>query len=62
MGGADGEAKQGAESEGQLEATEGEEQENEEEENTEPAESCEAEERDGPADVVRSDHTLINTL
>lgn len=57
MGRAYGEAKQGVESERQPEATEGEEQENEEEESTEPAE-----ERDGPADVVRSDHTLINTL
>lgn len=60
MGGAEDEAKQGAESEGQPEAMESEEQENKEEENAEPSESCELEEGDEPADVVLP-VDLINT-
>lgn len=40
----------------QQEATDSEEREN-----TEQTESCEVEERDGPADVVRSSHTCIMT-
>lgn len=52
MGGND-EAKQGAGSESQPEATDKGEEEDREEE-PEPTESCELEEGDGPADVVRS--------
>lgn len=53
MGGNDEEAKQGAESESQPEATDKGEEEDREEEELEPTESCELEEGDGPADVVR---------
>lgn len=55
-GGADGEAKQGAESEGQTEPTETEEQESKEEPKAEAGESSEAVEEDEPADAVMSFH------
>lgn len=60
VAGADSEAKQEVASEEQPQATESEEQkeEEEEEENTEPAKSGEAEEGDGPTDVVCYDHTV----
>lgn len=53
MAGNDEEAKRGAGSESQPEATDKGEGEDREEE-LEPTESCELEEGDGPADVVRS--------
>ncbi|XP_041799524.1 matrin 3-like 1.2 isoform X2 [Chelmon rostratus] len=54
-GGADGEAKQGAESEGQTEPTETEEQESKEEPKAEAGESSEAVEEDEPADAFDQD-------
>lgn len=63
MGGAEGEAKQGAESEGQSvpAETESEEHENKEEPNAEPGESSEAAEGDLPADMVRYNVTTYIT-
>ncbi|XP_076595793.1 matrin 3-like 1.2 isoform X1 [Chaetodon auriga] len=55
VGGADGEAKQGAESEGQTEPTETEEQENKEAQSAEAAETSEAVDGDAPADVFDQD-------
>lgn len=53
MGGNGEEAKRGAGSESQPEATDKGEDEDREEEELEATESCELEEGDGPADVVR---------
>lgn len=54
MGGNGEEAKRGAGSESRPKATDKGEEEDREEEELEPTESCELEDGDGPADVVRS--------
>ncbi len=58
VGGADGEAEHGAESEGRTEPTETEDHETREDPNAEPGEGSELVEGDPPADVVRFNKPL----